>query len=57
LSWSASASGFVLQESIDSALSATSWKTVTATPTVVNNETVVSVPLSANSTFYRLCHQ
>lgn len=57
LSWPASASGFLLQESTDSTLAAASWKTVTATPSVLNNETVVWVPLRANSTFYRLYRQ
>ena len=54
LSWPATASGFVLQESSDANLRAASWTTVTATPSVVNNQSVVSVPLATAKKFYRL---
>jgi len=56
LSWPATASGFVLQESSDANLGAASWTTVTATPAVMNSQSVVSVPPGASKKFYRLYH-
>jgi hypothetical protein len=56
LAWPAAAVGFVLQESTDSSLTAASWSSVGAAPTVVNNQNVVSIPLSATKRFYRLYH-
>ena len=50
LSWPTSATGFTLQESTDSR----AWTAVTASPSVVNTENVVSVPPSASAKFYRL---
>jgi len=57
LSWPASVTGFVLQESTNSALTSLSWRTVSATPAVVNDQSVVSLPGNgSNATFYRLYH-
>jgi len=57
LSWPASATGFVLQESTDSKMASTSWTPVTATPAVANNQSVVSLPMSSTAKFYRLYQQ
>jgi hypothetical protein len=56
LSWPVSATGFVLQESSDRALAATSWTVVPITPSVANNQNVVAAPLSVTNRFYRLYH-
>jgi hypothetical protein len=56
LSWPTSAVGFVLQESSDVRLAATSWTAVVTSPVIANGENVVSVPTGATNRFYRLNH-
>jgi hypothetical protein len=56
LSWPLSSTGFVLQESSDSALSRTNWTTLIVAPAVSNNQNVVSIALPQAQRFYRLYH-
>jgi len=52
ISWPAAASGFVLQAADD--LSSLNWADLTASPLQVGDEMVVTMPVGASSTFYRL---
>ena len=56
LTWPSAAIGFVLQESADSSLTASSWAAVNATAVVVNNQNVVTLQPSSTKHFYRLYH-
>ncbi|HLX67996.1 MAG TPA: hypothetical protein VKV04_00070, partial [Verrucomicrobiae bacterium] len=54
LSWPATASGFVLQESTNPSLTLANWTAVRARPALVHNLNVVSVPLGSTVRFFRL---
>ncbi len=56
LTWPSAATGFVLQESSDSSLTASSWAAVNATAVVVNNQNAVTLQSSSTKHFYRLYH-
>jgi hypothetical protein len=56
LSWPSAIGGYVLQETPVLGSSA-EWTTVSATPTVVNGQNEISVPVSGTPAFYRLVLQ
>jgi hypothetical protein len=56
LSWAAPSSGFVLQESSDLTMAPNTWSTISTTPTIANNQNLVTLPFGASARFYRLYH-
>jgi hypothetical protein len=55
LAWPLWATNFTLQEATN-ALSGNSWTNLTVTPTIINNENVITIPIGGSLKLYRLYH-
>jgi hypothetical protein len=57
LRWESWATNFVLQGAADAALPGVTWSNLVVSPSVSNNQSVVTLPLSGASRLYRLQQQ